>query len=176
METRISRRLATSFVLALSINAGAAVAAGMVAEGQLAATKGNNVAGTVTFTEQAGKVHVVAKLTGLAPGSHGFHVHEKGDCGAPDATSAGGHFNPSGEAHGHPGKGPHHAGDMPMLVADASGKAELTLDMAAVTLASGPTSLIGKAVIIHADPDDYATQPTGNSGARVACGVIALRN
>src|SRR5512134_2729982 len=138
-------------------------------------TQGNKAAGSVSFSQQGDKVRVVANVTGLAPGSHGFHVHEKGDCSAPDATSAGGHFNPGGSPHGHPQKGPHHAGDMPMLVADASGKAELTAEMTGVALAAGPASLVGKAVIVHAAPDDYTTQPTGNSGARVACGVIAVR-
>jgi superoxide dismutase, Cu-Zn family len=175
MQTSIHRRLAIGLAVSLAMTAGAAIAAGSAAEAKLAPTKGNNVAGTVTFSEQSGKVRVVAVVTGLAPGSHGFHVHEKGDCSAPDGTSAGGHFNPGGHAHGDPQKDPHHAGDMPMLVADASGKAEVKFDMAGVTLASGPTSLAGKAVIVHADPDDLKTQPTGNSGARVACGVITPR-
>ena len=116
METGIQRSLALGVVVALSISAGAAIAAGG-AEATLAPTKGNNVAGKVTFNEQGGKVRVVATVSGLTPGQHGFHVHEKGDCSAPDAMSAGGHFNPTGDAHGDPSKAPHHAGDMPMLVA-----------------------------------------------------------
>jgi Cu-Zn family superoxide dismutase len=159
----------------LSVAVGPARAADDTAEAKLAPTQGNTTAGTVTFKQAGNKVQVTARVTGLAPGSHGFHVHEKGDCSAPDATSAGGHFNPGGSPHGHPQKGAHHAGDMPMLVADASGKAELTAEMTGVALAAGPASLVGKAVIVHAAPDDYTTQPTGNSGARVACGVIALR-
>lgn len=174
MHTRIKRRLLISAVAALGI-VGEAAAADGVAEAQLKPTQGNTTAGTVTFTEQAGKVRVVANVTGLKPGKHGFHVHEKGDCSAPDATSAGGHFNPTGAAHGDPQKGAAHAGDMPMLVADNAGKAQLTLEMKGVTVADGASSLVGRAVIVHADPDDHTTQPTGNSGARVACGLIARR-
>jgi Cu-Zn family superoxide dismutase len=170
----MTRRLAAGAFVSLVVAAGPALGAD-VAEAKLAPTQGNATAGTVTFTQAGNKVQVKARITGLAPGSHGFHVHEKGDCSAPDATSAGGHFNPAGTAHGDPQKGPHHAGDMPMLVADAGGKAELTTEMTGVVVAAGPTSVVGKAVIVHAAPDDYTTQPTGNSGARVACGVIALR-
>lgn len=170
----MTRRLAAGAFISLVVAAGPALGAD-VAEAKLEPTKGNATAGTVTFTQAGNKVQVTARITGLAPGSHGFHVHEKGDCSAPDAMSAGGHFNPANAPHGQPQKGPHHAGDMPMLVADASGKAELRTEMTGVAVGAGPTSLVGKAVIVHAAPDDYTTQPTGNSGARVACGVIALR-
>jgi Cu-Zn family superoxide dismutase len=145
------------------------------AAAKLAPTQGNTTAGTVTFVEKGGKVQVVAKVSGLKPGSHGFHIHAKGDCSAPDGASAGGHFNPGGKAHGHPQHGEHHAGDMPMLVAGADGTAELTAELALPTVSDGPASVVGKAVIVHADPDDYKTQPTGNAGARVACGVIVKR-
>ena len=114
----------------------------------------------------------VDQLTGLAPGGHGFHIHEKGDCSAPDAMSAGGHFNPTGKPHGAPDVADHHAGDMQMLQADASGNATLTTDLTGLGIGSGPADIVGKAVIVHKDADDYKTQPTGNSGARVACGVI----
>jgi Cu-Zn family superoxide dismutase len=145
------------------------------AEAKLAPTQGNSAAGSVAFVQKGGKTQVVAKVSGLTPGPHGFHVHEKGDCSAPDATSAGGHFNPGGKKHGDPGSGEHHAGDMPMLVADAAGNAELKTELSSATVADGPNSVVGKAVIVHASPDDYTTQPTGNSGARVACGVIAKK-
>lgn len=168
----MQRRIALSVVALHSLFAGAAVAAGS-AEATLKPTQGNNVTGKVTFSEQAGKVRMVATVSGLTPGQHGFHVHEKGDCSAPDLSSAGGHFNPGSEAHGDPHKSPRHAGDIPMLVADAGGKAQLTFDLSGVTLANGPTSLLGKSVVVHADPDDYASQPAGKSGARIACGVIA---
>jgi superoxide dismutase, Cu-Zn family len=138
----------------------------------LAPTQGNTAAGTVTFTQKGDKVTVSAKVTGLTPGGHGFHIHEKGDCSAPDAMSAGGHFNPTNKPHGSPDAPDHHAGDMPMLQADASSNATLTTDLAGLTIGSGTTDILGKSVIVHKDADDYKTQPTGNSGARVACGVI----
>jgi len=150
-----------------------AVAAGaQTATATLAPTAGNTAAGTVTFTQKGDKVTVNAKVSGLTPGGHGFHVHEKGDCSAPDAMSAGGHFNPTGMPHGDPGAADHHAGDMPMLQADASGNATVSVELGVITVGSGPTDIVGKSVIVHKDADDYKTQPTGNSGARVACGVI----
>jgi Cu-Zn family superoxide dismutase len=143
------------------------------ASATLAATAGNKAAGSVAFTPNGDRVRVLATLTGLAPGAHGFHIHEKGDCSAPDGMSAGGHFNPTGKAHGNPSAGEHHGGDMPMLVADAAGNATLDVTLDTVTLGAGANSIVGRAVIVHKDPDDFKTQPTGNSGARVACGVIA---
>jgi Cu-Zn family superoxide dismutase len=139
---------------------------------RLEPTKGNATAGTVTFTQKGDKVAVEAKISGLTPGGHGFHIHEKGDCSSGDGMSAGGHFNPTGKPHGNPAGGDHHTGDIPMLVADASGNASLSMELGGMTVGSGATDIIGKAVIVHKDPDDYTTQPTGNSGARVACGVI----
>jgi Cu-Zn family superoxide dismutase len=149
-----------------------AVAQAPAAVATLEATKGNSTGGTVTFTQKGDKVTVTAKVTGLTPGQHGFHIHEKGDCSSGDGMSAGGHFNPFGKPHGNPSAPDHHAGDMPALEADASGNASLTADIDAVTIGSGVGDIVGKAVIVHKDPDDYKTQPTGNSGARVACGVI----
>jgi Cu-Zn family superoxide dismutase len=148
------------------------LAQGMSATAALMPTTGNKTTGTVTFSQKGDKVTVVAKVSGLAPGSHGFHIHEKGDCSSGDGMSAGGHFNPTGKPHGHPDSPDHHAGDMPMLVADASGNASLTADVGPLTIGSGASDIIGKAVIVHTDPDDFKTQPTGNSGARVACGII----
>ena len=141
------------------------------ASATLASTAGNTASGTVTFTQKGDKVTVNAKVSGLTPGGHGFHIHEKGDCSAPDAMSAAGHFNPGGKPHGPP-DADHHAGDMPVLQADASGNATVTADLSGITIGSGTSDIVGKAVIVHKDADDYKTQPTGNSGARVACGVI----
>jgi len=159
--------------------AGAMIAgcAGMMAGGPsatatLEATKGNATAGTVDFVQKGDKVAVTAKVSGLAPGSHGFHLHDKGDCSSGDGMSAGGHFNPQGKPHAHPSTPERHAGDMPMLVADASGNATLTVDLDVITVGSGANDVVGRAVVVHKDPDDFTTQPTGNSGARVACGVI----
>jgi len=145
----------------------------MGATATLKPTTGNTAAGTVTFAQKGDKVSVTANMTGLSPGSHGFHIHEKGDCSADDGMSAGGHFNPTGKPHGDPAAADHHAGDMPQLVADASGKATLTADLSPMTIGASATDIVGKAVIVHKDADDFKTQPTGNSGARVACGVIA---
>ena len=143
------------------------------ASAELAPTSGNNARGTVTFVQQGDKVAMTAKVSGLAPGAHGFHIHEKGDCSSGDGMSAGGHFNPTGKPHGDPSAGAeHHTGDMPMLQADASGNASVSVVLAGMAVGSGPSDVTEKAVIIHKDPDDYKTQPTGNSGARVACGVI----
>jgi len=136
-------------------------------------TQGNNVSGTVIFTKVAGGIKIVSDLQGLSPGKHGIHIHECGDCSAADGTSAGGHFNPMGMSHGAPMDAMHHEGDMGNLVADASGKAHLEYVDPAISF-EGETSVIGRSVIVHKSEDDFKTQPTGNSGARVACGVIGI--
>ena len=139
----------------------------------LQAKSGSQVAGTILFSQQGSALRVVARVSGLKPGQeHGFHVHEKGDCSAADATSAGGHFNPTAQPHGPQGMA-RHAGDLPSLKADAAGNADATFTVSGVTLAGATDGVIGKSVVVHAQPDDYATQPTGNSGGRIACGVIA---
>ena len=148
---------------------------GPSAEAVLKPTAGNAASGTVSFWKDGDAVVVTARVSGLTPGPHGFHIHEKGDCSAPDATSAGGHFNPQGKPHGHPDQADHHAGDMPQLVADASGNANLTATLKTVGIGSGPADIVGRGLVVHAAADDFKTQPTGNSGARVACGVIAAR-
>ena len=140
------------------------------ATAQLEPTQGSKTVGEATFEDAGnGRTHVVVIVHRLKPNSeHGFHVHEAGDCSAPDATSAKGHFNPGGKPHGNPTSGEHHAGDLPALKADAKGVAKLDTTLSGISVAS----ISGRGLIVHADPDDYKTQPTGNSGARVACGVI----
>lgn len=138
----------------------------------LAPSPGSTVAGTITFVQEGSKVMVIADVTGLKPGPHGFHVHEKGDCSVADFTSAGGHFNPGSQPHGDPSADAHHAGDMPMLMADASGKATLKAALSPMTIGGGAADIVGKAVMVHADADDFKSQPAGNSAARIACGVI----
>jgi Cu-Zn family superoxide dismutase len=120
-------------------------------------------------------VHITGAIQGLKPDSEvGFHIHEKGDCSAPDGSSAGAHFNPTQQQHGHPESESHHAGDMINLRADSSGVAQVDTTARGATINSGEsTDVIGKAVIVHEGPDDYTSQPSGNSGSRVACGVIA---
>ncbi|HXI85515.1 MAG TPA: superoxide dismutase family protein [Verrucomicrobiae bacterium] len=139
----------------------------------LSPTKGSTVSGTVTFTKVDGGVKIVADVAGLTPGQHGFHIHEFGDCSAPDATSAGGHFNPHHMQHGGPDATMRHAGDFGNLEADASGKAHYERVDATVSL-DGADSIIGHGVIVHEKADDLKTQPTGNAGGRVACGAIGV--
>ena len=133
---------------------------------------GSTVSGTVSFQAVGQKVRVEASVAGLTPGEHGFHVHEVGDCSAADATSAKGHFNPAAKQHGHHGGAERHAGDMPNLVADGAGNASIAAELKLLTLGSDANGIVGRSVVIHADPDDYKSQPAGNSGKRVACGVI----
>ncbi|MFT3830842.1 MAG: superoxide dismutase family protein [Opitutaceae bacterium] len=136
-------------------------------------TQGNDVRGTVRFTKVEGGVRIVADLTGLTPGLHGFHVHEFGDATSADGSAAGGHFNPAHAAHGGPGAAERHAGDFGNLEADADGHARLDRVDPALSL-DGPHSIIGRGLIVHAAADDLKTQPTGNAGGRVACGVIGI--
>lgn len=143
---------------------------------QLQNTIGNTTNGTVNFTSSGGKVSVSGEVRGLKPNAeHGFHVHEKGDCSSGDGMSTGGHFNPDGKPHGNPdnhGAMAHHAGDFPSLKADATGVARFSFETTAITVGSGSTDVVGKGLIVHTNPDDYTTQPTGNAGGRVACAVI----
>ena len=128
-----------------------------------------HVAGTVTFTQDADQVSFVADLDGLAANTtHGFHVHEKGDLSDPALAKAGGHYNPTSQPHGGPHAEHHHAGDMGNLTADAHGHAHLAGTLPGVQLAD----LVGRSVIVHAKADDLKSQPSGDSGARVAGGVI----
>jgi superoxide dismutase, Cu-Zn family len=138
-------------------------------------TAGNNCMGVVHFTQVEGGVKVVADLQGLAPGSvHAFHVHEFGDCSAPDAASAGSHYDPAHTGHhGMPGEANRHIGDMGNLTADASGNAHLELTLSGASVAGMANPIIGRSVIVHAKADDFS-QPVGNAGARIGCGVIGI--
>jgi superoxide dismutase, Cu-Zn family len=142
---------------------------------ELHAIKDSKVAGTVMFTEAAGKVKVVAHVTGLKPNSkHGFHIHEGTECGD-DGMKAGGHYNPEKHEHGLADKEKRHAGDFGNLSADDKGMAhfELTVDNVSINGAKNP--ILGRAIIVHADPDD-GSQPTGKAGARIACGLIKAKD
>jgi Cu-Zn family superoxide dismutase len=146
---------------------------GPSASAQLSPTKGNTTEGSVLFTQSGSNVLVKVEIRGLKPNAeHGFHVHEKGDCSSGDGMSTGGHFNPTGSAHGAHGHGTHHAGDLPSLKADANGNAKLTFESSTISIEGGVSNVIGRGLIVHRDPDDYKTQPTGNSGPRLACAVI----
>jgi Cu-Zn family superoxide dismutase len=138
----------------------------------LQSASGSKVTGTVTFTKTGDTVQVVADITGLTPGKHGFHIHEFGDCSAPDAASAGGHLNPMHKPHGSPDSPERHEGDMGNLEADSTGKAHLELKDNMLKL-SGENSILGHAVIVHEKVDDWS-QPVGNAGGRLACGVIGV--
>jgi Cu-Zn family superoxide dismutase len=143
------------------------------ATANLQPTKGSKTSGTVNFYQQGSSVRVVADVRGLTPGrDHGFHIHDAGDCGSGDGMSAKGHFNPFGKPHGQPSTSERHAGDMPALKADMNGNAKLETDLNVISVTPGPGSIVGRGLIVHADPDDYKTQPTGNAGARIACAVI----
>jgi len=133
---------------------------------------GSQANGTVKFTQVGSRVRVDADIAGLTPGSHGIHVHEKGDCTAPDATSAGPHFNPATKKHGAPEGSERHSGDLGNLKANESGKAVLTLMVDGISVDKGANGVVGRGVIVHADPDDLKTDPSGNSGSRIGCGVI----
>ncbi len=146
---------------------------GPSASAKLEAKSGSSVNGTVRFVQHGDHVMVMADISGLKPGQeHGFHIHDKGDCTSPDGMSAGGHYNPTGKPHGAP-DAEHHGGDMPALKADANGNVSARFHLMGVSITDSPTSIVGHAIIVHKDPDDYKTQPTGNAGARWACAVIA---
>jgi Cu-Zn family superoxide dismutase len=146
-----------------------------IASAGLNPTKGNKTIGEATFEQAGDKVKVVIFVQGLKPGQeHGLHIHEKGDCSSGDGMSAGGHFNPHGKPHGNPGGKERHAGDLPSLKAGKDGRANIQVEVDMISVTAGPGGIVGRAVIVHADPDDFKTQPTGNAGARLACGVIRL--
>jgi superoxide dismutase, Cu-Zn family len=134
---------------------------------------GSTVEGTITFTRAGNAVAVVGKISGLTPGKHGFHIHEFGDCSAPDAASAGSHFNPAGHPHAGPGDALRHAGDLGNVEAGADGTATLDVKDAMVML-EGTYTILGRGVIVHAKADDLKTQPTGDAGGRLACGVVGI--
>ena len=140
----------------------------------LSPTANQTAKGTVHFTEMAdGEVEVSVDLTGVAAGQHGFHVHDKGDCGD-NGNASGGHFNPTSTPHGAPTAAQHHAGDFGNVNADANGVVKTTFRTRAITVSPGPTSVVGHAIILHGGVDDLTTQPSGNAGPRIACGVVEV--
>ncbi len=140
-------------------------------------TANNKATGTVYFQEMQGKLHITAMITGLTPSTHhGFHIHEFGDCTAADGTSAGGHYNPEGHAHAGPMDATRHAGDLGNVMSDAQGNARLDLTVDNITIVGMTNPIIGRGLILHADADDLKSQPTGNAGGRIACGVIGVAN
>jgi Cu-Zn family superoxide dismutase len=137
----------------------------------------SGVDGKVSFTAVPGGVRVEAHVNGLTPGNHGFHIHDVGDCSSADGSSAGGHFNPMAVDHAGPDADIAHVGDLGNLQANAEGHGMVTMISKRITLGDGTaTDIAGRAVIVHADPDDLTSQPTGAAGGRVACGVIVSSN
>lgn len=134
-------------------------------------TQGNTVTGTVTFSKEGEGIRIVADVKGLTKGKHGIHIHEFGDCSSPDGNSAGGHFNPHTKDHGAPDVENRHSGDMGNIEVDETGRGRLEYVDKTMKL-DGSSSIVGKSVIVHANEDDLKTQPTGNAGGRIACGVI----
>src|SRR4051812_37826554 len=143
------------------------------ARAQLESTKGSSVKGSADFVQVGDKVRVTANVSGLKPnGEYGFHIHEAGDCSSGDGMSTKGHFNPQGKPHAHAGVSERHAGDLPSLKSDGGGNASLSAELDIITVAPGPNSIVGRGLIVHVQPDDFKTQPTGNAGARSACALI----
>lgn len=138
-------------------------------------TADNEASGTVTFTKVEKGVRVQGNFTGLSQGKHGFHIHEYGDCRADDGTSAGGHYNPTDKKHGSPTQDARHMGDMGNLVVGEDGKATIDYVDPKIKL-NGPTSIIGRGIVIHGGADDFESQPSGAAGPRMACGVIGVAN
>jgi superoxide dismutase, Cu-Zn family len=139
---------------------------------------GGHTVGNATFTQVGDAVRVVLEAQGLPPGTKGVHIHAIGKCDPPDFTTAGSHFNPQGKQHGALNPQGPHAGDLPNITIGADGKGRLESTTQLVTLLSGPHSVFdadGSALVVHAAPDDFRTDPTGNSGARIACGVIVKK-
>ena len=167
-------RVLAPIAAAVLLFACASAPSGPSASAQLQPTRGNTTSGEVRFTQQGDKVLVTGEIRGLRPnGEHGFHIHDKGDCSSGDGMSAGGHFNPMGKAHGAHGSGEQHVGDLPSLKADANGVTRLNFESSTLSVGSGASDIIGHGLIVHRDPDDFKTQPTGNSGPRLACAAIS---
>ncbi|MCS4508674.1 superoxide dismutase family protein [Xylophilus ampelinus] len=148
---------------------------GSTAVADLRPTPGHAASGNIAFRQLGGIVQVTGTVWGLPPGTeHGFHIHEVGDCGR-DGDAAGGHFNPQAVQHGRFGEAGVHAGELPSLHADSTGTATFSIDTRAISLGNGPTGVLGRALVVHRDRDDYHSQPAGDSGPRIACGVIEQR-
>ena len=135
---------------------------------------GSRTTGTATFVERDGKVTFTAALAGLAPGTHAIHIHEKADCSAPDATSAGGHWNPTFENHGKWGSAAYHRGDIGNFTVDSNGNGTISMstDQWCIGCGDSKKDILGKSLIVHEKADDYKTQPTGDAGGRMACSAI----
>ena len=165
--------LAISILLVLATAACRSAKPGPMAMAMLHPISGSQAVGMAHFQENAdGSVEVHLEMTNVPPGQHGFHIHDKGDCGD-NGNAAGGHFNPMSMPHGAPDAVSHHAGDFGNVTADANGKIDATFTTHSITVSPGERSVVGHAVILHGNPDDLTTQPSGNAGPRIACGVAS---
>ncbi|HYC62317.1 MAG TPA: superoxide dismutase family protein [Thermoanaerobaculia bacterium] len=168
------KKLVLFSVTMLLLASCASMATGPSASATLNPTSGSTATGTVRLAQLGdGSVRVNVDLNGVPPGVHGFHIHDKGDCGD-NGNAAGGHYNPTGTSHGAPSADPHHAGDFGNVTADDNGRVRMEFTTRSVTVEAGPTTAVGHAIILHANPDDLVTQPTGNAGGRIACGVVQM--
>jgi len=165
--------LATTLIAIAALAAACAHGNHPMAMAMLAPISGSHAQGMVHFEQMPdGTVEVSADITGLDPNStHGFHIHDKGDCGD-NGNAAGGHFNPTAMAHGAPDATSHHAGDLGNITADDKGEVHIHVTSHMLTVDPGANSVVGHAVIVHANADDLTTQPSGNAGPRIACGVV----
>ena len=142
----------------------------------LSSTQNSSVHGVVTLIRSGGVAEVNVNLAGFKPNTvHGLHIHDSGDCTARDGNSAGGHFNPASTQHGGASGSPRHSGDLGNITADANGEVYETFKVSDIAFGTGPDSIVGRGIVVHADKDDLKSQPAGNSGSRVACGMI-VRN
>jgi Cu-Zn family superoxide dismutase len=181
MKQTIRNFLAIALSIAgLILTAGAQVASAAPPDGEtekaiavLHPTEGSSTRGIVTFTREENGIRIHAEVSGLTGEMHGFHVHEFGDCSAPDATSAGDHFNPTDMPHAGPDAEKRHAGDFGNIEADKSGKGVYDRIDTHISF-SGPESIIGRAVVVHEKRDDLTSQPSGDAGSRIACGVVGI--
>lgn len=145
------------------------------ARARLEGRSGSDMRGDATFTPRDGRVEARVTVENLPPGRHGIHIHEWGDCSSHDSTSSGGHWNPTNQPHGSPDVPTHHVGDMGNLEVGADGRGTLVLSSTEWSVGGADTSnVVGHALVVHADADDLVSQPAGNSGARIGCGVITL--
>ena len=141
----------------------------------IAPTSGNSVTGMAVFTQNGDQITLTIEIQNASPGLHAVHIHENGDCSSPDGKSAGGHWNPTGVAHGKWGEGEFHLGDIGNITVgeDGTGSIGLTTDLWEIGTGSD-IDVVGRGIIVHADADDFTSQPSGNAGARIGCGVIVL--
>lgn len=164
--------IAAAFVLAGCASSPTA-SGGPKARATIESKSGSTVRGSATFVElSTGGVRAQVHIEKAPPGVHGLHIHEKGDCSDPEAKSAGGHFNPTGMPHAGPKELKRHAGDLGNIEIQANGTGDLELTSDLLTVRPGPNSLVGRSVVFHEKADDLTSQPTGNAGGRLGCGVI----